>query len=96
LFDRVGGYRIDGLTLHSPNWLDDTAPAVPMQLFVAPMALPREAFDSAMLNDVADRFLRRIYHSAPGDAEYDASMPPTMASLAFVSARVVEARSTSR
>jgi len=76
LFAHVGGYRIDGVTLPSPNWLDESAPDVPLQLFLAPMDEPRENFDSLRVKQAVEGLLRRVYQTEPGQRTYEATLTP--------------------
>jgi GNAT superfamily N-acetyltransferase len=76
LFHKAGGFWVDGVTLPSPNWTDPAAPAVPLQLFLAPVDEPREAFDSPRVREAVAGLLTNVYRAGPGDAEYDCSLPP--------------------
>lgn len=76
LFHKAGGCWIDGVTLPSPNWLDDSAPPVPLQLFLAPVDTPRERFDSTAVKAAVSGLLERIYKAEPGDPEYDGTLTP--------------------
>ena len=76
LFAKSGGYWIDGVTLPSPNWLDDTRPPVPLHLFLAPLAADRESFDARRLREVVHGLLTHVYRVDPGDAEYDGTLTP--------------------
>lgn len=70
LFDKVGGQWIDGLELLTPNYADEDAEPVPLQLFVK----PGERFDAGMLRGVAAGLLERVYRAGPGDPLYDATL----------------------
>lgn len=76
LFDKAGGFWIDGVTLPSPNWLADDAPPVPLQLFLAPVDAPRAEFDSPRVREAVAGLLTTVYRAGPGDAEYDGTLPP--------------------
>ena len=76
LFHKAGGFWIDGVTLPSPNWTDLAAPAVPLQLFLAPINTPREQFDSPTVKAAVAGLLERVYQSKPGDPEYDGTLTP--------------------
>jgi GNAT superfamily N-acetyltransferase len=76
LFHKAGGFWIDGVTLPSPNWVDPAAPAVPLQLFLAPVDAPREAFDSAAVKGAVAGLLTRVYRAAAGDPEWDGTLTP--------------------
>lgn len=67
LFDRVGGFWIDGLELQTPNYGDPSGSPLPMQLFVAPIDKPVNAFTEADLRALAAGLLERIYRMAPSD-----------------------------
>jgi GNAT superfamily N-acetyltransferase len=74
LFEHVGGFVIDGVTLSSPNWMDDTQPPVPLQLFLAPQDEAWNQFDSARVRQAVDGLLRRVYRAEPGEPEYDETL----------------------
>ena len=74
LFEHVGGFRIDGVTLPSPNWLDENGPPVLLKLFLAPQDEPWNNFDSARVRQAVDGLLRRIYRAEPGEPEYDETL----------------------
>ncbi len=76
LFGKAGGFWIDGVTLPSPNWTDVSAPPVPLQLFLAPVDSPREAFDTAAVREAVRGLLERVYKAGPGDPEYDGTLTP--------------------
>jgi GNAT superfamily N-acetyltransferase len=76
LFHKAGGFWIDGVTLPSPNWGDLTAPAVPLQLFLAPIDRSREQFDSAAVRAAVAGLLEGVYKSGPGDPEWDGTLTP--------------------
>ena len=74
LFEHVGGFWIDGVTLPSPNWMDKTQPPIPLQLFLAPQDEPWNNFDAARVRDAVDGLLRRVYRAEPGEPEYDETL----------------------
>ncbi len=74
LFEHVGGFWIDGVTLPSPNWMDNSKPSVPLQLFLAPQDEPWNNFDSARVREAVDGLLRRVYRAEPGEPEYDETL----------------------
>jgi hypothetical protein len=74
LFEHVGGFHIDGVSLPSPNWLEETAPPVLLQLFLAPQDEPWNNFDSARVRQAVDGLLRRVYRAEPGEPEYDKTL----------------------
>jgi hypothetical protein len=78
LFDRVGGHWVEGVDFLSPNFAseEDNAPPVPLQLFVKPMAEPASMFDSERLKQMVAGLHREVYHSVPGDALHDRTLPP--------------------
>jgi len=76
LFAKVGGFWIDGVTLPCPNWMNPVAPPVPLQLFLAPVDSPREAFDSGTVKAAVRGLLERVYRAEPGDPEYDGTLTP--------------------
>lgn len=75
LFQKAGGFWIDGVTLHSPNWMDDEGPTVPLQLFLAPAGAPRESFDTRRLREAVSGLLKRVYRVEPDEATYTATLP---------------------
>lgn len=74
LFHKAGGLWVDGVTLHSPNWMEDSAATVPLQLFVAPRT-PKEEFDTQQVRDAVSGLLEKVYRASPGDAVYDTTLP---------------------
>ena len=79
LFDRAGGLWIDGVDFLSPNYEDDDAPPVPLQLFVKPLDTPAAAFTPAALRAVVGGLHERVYRNAPGSPAYDLTLPPSCA-----------------
>jgi hypothetical protein len=80
LFDRVGGHWVEGVDFLSPNFAADdedlSAAPVPLQLFLKPVADPAGAFDADRLKQVVAGLHREVYHSGPGDALHDLTLPP--------------------
>jgi hypothetical protein len=78
LFDRVGGYWIEGVDFQSPNFAadDEAADPVPLQLFLRPMTEPASAFDSDRLRQIVAGLHREVYRYEPGDPLYDLTLPP--------------------
>lgn len=74
LFDKVGGLWLDGLELLTPNYADEDADPVPLQLFVRPADVPATAFDAERLRGVAAGLLEQIYRTGPGDPLYDGTL----------------------
>ncbi len=75
LFDRVGGRAIEGVTLRSPDWNDDSRPEVPLKLFLKPCATAEADFDEARTRVAVDGLLRRVYRVGPGDEGYERTLP---------------------
>ncbi len=75
LFDRVGGLWIDGLELQTPNYGDEDAPPVTLQLFVKPIDSPASSFDGEKLKALAAGLLEQVYRLQPDDPRYDATLP---------------------
>jgi hypothetical protein len=80
LFDRVGGYWIDGVDFLSPNFAADEeaddAPPVALQLFVKPLDTPESAFTPERLREVVAGLHRGVYRNEPGSPMYDRTLPP--------------------
>jgi hypothetical protein len=76
LFDRVGGMWVQGLEFQSPNFAEDDADPVPLQLFLKPMDRPAEAFTESRLLAVAGGLHERVYRNDPGDDLYEATLTP--------------------
>ena len=74
LFDRVGGHWLEGIEFLSPNFDDDEAPPVPLQLFLRPMDTPASAFTPDHLRKVVAGLHDRVYRYESGDSLYDATM----------------------
>jgi hypothetical protein len=73
LFERVGGYWVDGLELQTPNYGEEET-AVPLQLFVRPVEKAVNSFTADDLRQVACGLLERVYRMQPGEALYDATL----------------------
>lgn len=86
LFERVGGFALEGVTLHAPNYLRPNRPAIPLRLFVKPVDRPAAALDASALRGVVDGLLRHIYGVEPGQALYEATLPAA-ASLRLIAPR---------
>lgn len=76
LFDRVGGLWLDGVELLSPNYGDEAAPSVKLQLFLRPVDRLGRNFDADRLRGVVGDLLTRVYKLHPGDPLYDDTLPP--------------------
>ncbi len=74
LFDKVGGLWLDGLELLTPNYGDESADPVPLQLFVKPVDAPAAALDADRLRGVAAGLLEQVYRTGPGDPLYDGTL----------------------
>ncbi len=79
LFDRVGGQWVEGLDFYAPNFAadedDETAPPVPLQLFIKPISETPAAFDAERLKHVASGLHREVYRNEPGDTLYNLTLP---------------------
>lgn len=76
LFDRVGGLWVEGIDFQSPNWAGEAEPPVPLQLFVKPLDVPASALDAERLQHIVGGLQEHIYRTRPGDALYEATLPP--------------------
>jgi hypothetical protein len=76
VFERVGAWWVEGVMLHSPNYGDADGPPLPLQIFLAPQAVPAGEWDSGAVRDAVAGLLRRVYHLEPGDELFDRSLPP--------------------
>lgn len=76
LFDRVGGLWVEGVNFLSPNFEEDDAPPVPLQLFVKPMDLPGAAFTPTRLRELVGGLQEHVYRAEPGDPLHAGTLPP--------------------
>jgi len=74
LFDKVGAMWLSGVDFLSPNYNDDEAPPISLELFVKP--IDRPAFEEAELRDVVVGLHRHIYRHDPDDELVSQSLPP--------------------
>jgi GNAT superfamily N-acetyltransferase len=75
LFQKAGGFWIDGVTLPSPHWMDEDGSTVPLQLFLAPVAASNESFDAPRVREAVGGLLEQVYRVKPGDAVFDSTLP---------------------
>lgn len=80
LFQRVGGWWIEGVNFLTPNFAaddggDEEAPPVPLQLFLRPMEDPASAFDGERLRSIVARLQQTVYRRGPGDELYEQTLP---------------------
>ncbi len=66
-FARAGAYRVEGLTLLTPNYNEPGREPVPLQLFVKPRHEAVEAMTPARLCKLAADLLQRVYRLPPDD-----------------------------
>jgi GNAT superfamily N-acetyltransferase len=71
LFRRLGAFQISGLTFWAPNFARRGGTAVPLQLFLLPMAARPEQFLAGALRDVAAGLMRRVYGRDEGDPLFE-------------------------
>jgi GNAT superfamily N-acetyltransferase len=76
LFARAGGRWVDGVEFLSPNFADESAPPVSLQLFVRPADEPAAAFTAERLRAVVGGLHERVYRQRPGTPLYDGTLPP--------------------
>lgn len=77
LFERVGGYWVEGIDFLSPNFAsDDDLAAVPLQLFVKPEEEPLASFDADRLRGVIAGLHEEVYRNEPGDPHYEDTLTP--------------------
>src|SRR5438046_1657657 len=69
--------RLDGLERLTPNYADEGAEPVSLQLFVRPVDVPAAAFDAERMRGVAAGLLERVYRAQPGDPLYDGTLNAT-------------------
>lgn len=75
LFDRVGGYWVEGVDFLSPNFAcDDDMASVPLQLFVKPEEELASDFGSHRLRDMIAGLHEQVYRNQPGDPLFDGSL----------------------
>jgi GNAT superfamily N-acetyltransferase len=75
LFARVGAGWVEGIDFQSPNWANEEE-SLPLQLFVKPIDLRLEAFDSAKLKEIAAGLHEKVYKHNPDDPLVRATLPP--------------------
>jgi hypothetical protein len=77
LFDRVGGYWVEGVDFLSPNFAsDDDLASVPLQLFVKPEDEPLSTFDPERLRELVAGLHELVYRNQPGDPLFDGTLTP--------------------
>jgi GNAT superfamily N-acetyltransferase len=76
LWRRAGGFWVAGLTFHAVNYMRKDAPAVPLAMFLRPVATPAESFTPDALRDVAAGLLREVYDCDAEDDNYLRTLPP--------------------
>lgn len=77
LFERVGGYWIEGVDFLSPNFAsDDDLASVPLQLFVKPEEESTSDFGAQRLREVIRGLHEQVYRNLPGDPLYDGTLTP--------------------
>jgi hypothetical protein len=79
LFDRVGGYWIEGVNFLAPSFAtaaDGSDEPVPLQLFLRPMDEPVASFEGDRLRSIVAGLHREVYHHEPGSPLFDQTLPP--------------------
>jgi ribosomal protein S18 acetylase RimI-like enzyme len=76
LFDRVGGYWIEGVNFLAPNFAENEGEPVELQLFLKPMDRPVSAFHEARLLGVVHGLHERVYRIDEGDPLYEGTLEP--------------------
>ncbi len=74
LFERVGGWWVDGLTFWAPTYVPGGDNAIGLQLFVRPWDLLAHVFDAQQLCCLAQGLYERIYRRGPGDPLYEQTL----------------------
>ena len=75
LFDKVGAMWVSGVDFQSPNYHDDEAPPISLELFLKPMDSPADAFDAAKLREVVVGMHTQIYRHRLDDEIVLHSLP---------------------
>ena len=75
LFAKTGAMWLSGIDFQSPNYHENGAPPVPLELFVKPMDRSLESFDESALRDIAVGMHTHIYRHKPDDEIVLQSLP---------------------
>jgi GNAT superfamily N-acetyltransferase len=67
LFRKIGGHRVNGMTLWQPDYSDPLGLPVSLDLFVKPMDTPANSFDAIRLRELAAELYHRVYKLSPDD-----------------------------
>jgi GNAT superfamily N-acetyltransferase len=74
LFDKVGGKWARGITLLTPNYMQDDAPPVELQVFIRPWDDPPSSFDAEKLRSAIRGLYANVYRISPDDPLYQAAL----------------------
>ncbi len=76
LFEKVGGLWVKGVEFLTPNYAEDGADPVPLQLFVTPVDRAAAGFTSERLWGVVEGLYERVYRIDPGHPLFDRTVTP--------------------
>jgi GNAT superfamily N-acetyltransferase len=74
LFDRVGGKWARGITLLTPNYMQDDSPPVSLQVFLRTQDNPPDSFDGERLRDAIRGLYANVYRITPDDPLFEATL----------------------
>ncbi len=73
LFKKVGGRWIRGITLLTPNYMEDDAPPVALQVFLRPWDDSQTSFDVERLRSAIRGLYANVYRISPDDPLYQST-----------------------
>jgi GNAT superfamily N-acetyltransferase len=74
LFDRAGGKWARGITLLTPNYMQDDAPPTSLQVFLRPWDDPPASFDGERLRNAIRGLYANVYRITPDDPLYETTL----------------------
>jgi GNAT superfamily N-acetyltransferase len=74
LFDKVGGKWGRGITLLTPNYMQEDAPPTALQVFVRPWDDPPNTFDGERVREAIRGLYANVYRITPDDPLYEATL----------------------
>ena len=74
LFDKVGGQWARGITLLTPNYMQDRRAPVALQVFIRPWDDSPHSFDAERLRAAVGGLYANVYRIAPDDPLYEATL----------------------
>jgi GNAT superfamily N-acetyltransferase len=74
LFDKVGGKWARGITLLTPNYMQEDSLPVALQVFLRPWDHPPDSFDAERLRNAIRGLYANVYRINPDDPLYEATL----------------------